>query len=313
MSNVGRYDTQINNNTESYKRQECMCYSRDKIKLQAMQFYGYHGVLAAEKMLGQVFVVHLEMQLDLQRAGNSDDLKLTVNYADVYEVVKVVVEQKRYDLIETLAEQIAQEVIKQQKLVDAVTVKIEKPQAPIAGVFEYAGIEITRTRATVIQEKTCFLGLGSNIGDKKNYIHQAIQKIAELEQVIYLQAAHIYESKPHGVTGQDNYYNTVISIRTEMRPDILLKKLQIIEKKFGRVRSEQWAPRTIDIDILACEDLLIVTPDLTVPHPRLHEREFVLAPLIELTEDWRHPFLSKNVYEMYADVQKFGVKKLCRV
>lgn len=115
----------------------------DKIILKGMQFFGFHGVLAAEKELGQKFIVDIEMFLDLSLAGKSDDLEQTINYADIYALTKDIMEKASFNLIEGVVEKIAEGVLKKE-LVKKVRVKIEKPNAPVRGVFEHMAVEIER-------------------------------------------------------------------------------------------------------------------------------------------------------------------------
>jgi len=119
---------------------------QDKIFLKEMVFYAYHGAFAAEKELGQRFIVDVEMDVNLQPAGISDDLTLTVHYGEVYEIVKKVITEAKYDLIETVGEKIAQQILDYASIVTQVKVLIKKPEVPIAGVLDYAAIQIVRGR-----------------------------------------------------------------------------------------------------------------------------------------------------------------------
>ncbi|MDD4239362.1 MAG: dihydroneopterin aldolase [Desulfotomaculaceae bacterium] len=118
----------------------------DKIILQGMEFYGYHGVLPEERSLGQRFIVDLELELELRPAGESDDLELTINYARVFELVESVVRDNPRRLIESVAEAIAAAVLEQFP-VTASTVRVKKPQAPVPGHFAWMAVEIRRTRS----------------------------------------------------------------------------------------------------------------------------------------------------------------------
>lgn len=115
----------------------------DKITLKNMVFYGYHGAFAAEKELGQRFEVDLELKADLSQAAKSDDLEVGINYVDVYTTVKDIVEEREFDLLEALAEAIAQEVLSGYP-VEEITVKVRKPHAAIGGVLDYVEVELTR-------------------------------------------------------------------------------------------------------------------------------------------------------------------------
>lgn len=114
--------------------------------MKGLRFYGYHGVLEAEKTLGQKFILHIVLYLDLQEAGLTDDVNATVSYAEVYEVVKAHVEDQRYDLLEALAEQIAKKILASFHRVQSVEVTVEKPEAPVPGIYDAFAVEIRRDR-----------------------------------------------------------------------------------------------------------------------------------------------------------------------
>ncbi len=118
----------------------------DKIMMVGMPFFGRHGVFAEETKLGQRFLVSVELDCDLRRAGQADDLALTVNYADVYNIIRTVVEGPPKKLVEAVAEDIASILLREYAMIDRLHVRVEKPGAPIAGVFETVGVEIERSR-----------------------------------------------------------------------------------------------------------------------------------------------------------------------
>lgn len=118
----------------------------DKIILSNLGFYGYHGVLDAEKVLGQKFFIDMELFLDTKEAGTTDDMNKSVSYADVYDVVKDIVENRRFDLIEALAENIAKEVLDKFSLLNSLMVRVKKPEAPVMGIYDYFAVEIRRDR-----------------------------------------------------------------------------------------------------------------------------------------------------------------------
>ena len=114
----------------------------DKIILSNLGFYAYHGVLEAEKVLGQKFFIDAELLLDTKEAGKSDDLTKSVSYADVYEIIKDITENKRFDLIEALAETIAKEVVDSHSMIQSIMVRVKKPEAPVSGNFDIFNILI---------------------------------------------------------------------------------------------------------------------------------------------------------------------------
>lgn len=118
----------------------------DKILMNNLGFYGYHGVLKEESVLGQKFFLDIELYLDTNKAGCTDDINESVSYADVYEVVKNIVENKRFNLLEALSHNIAMEVLEKFYLVKEIMVRVKKPEAPVNGIYDYFGVEIRRTK-----------------------------------------------------------------------------------------------------------------------------------------------------------------------
>jgi pantoate--beta-alanine ligase len=149
----------------------------------------------------------------------------------------------------------------------------------------------------------CLLGLGSNLGDRVGQLLAAIDAIDKHPAIAVSRVSSLIETSPHGgPTGQKNYFNAAAAIETELSPGELLRDLLAIENQLGRERSERWGPRTIDLDLLLYGDEVIDSPQLVVPHPRLHERRFVLAPSAEIAPDWRHPALNGTIAELLAEL-----------
>lgn len=118
----------------------------DKIIMENMGFYGYHGVLQEEKILGQKFFVDAYLYLPLKKAGETDDLNFSVNYGEVYETIKEIVTNKKFDLLEGLAESICSEIFSSFPLIQKILIRVKKPEAPVSGIFDYFGVEIERER-----------------------------------------------------------------------------------------------------------------------------------------------------------------------
>lgn len=127
-----------------------------------------------------------------------------------------------------------------------------------------------------------FIGLGSNIGERYNNLIEAVSSLHRHKEIKLVKSSSIYETLPVGYTEQDDFLNMVIQLETTLSPDELLKLCLQIEKDLGRKREIKWGPRIIDLDILLYNQENIETENLIVPHPRMHERAFVLAPLLEL-------------------------------
>lgn len=136
---------------------------------------------------------------------------------------------------------------------------------------------------------TCFLGLGSNLNSPKRNIYLALKDIKKLPQTQIINTSSLYQSMPAGVIGQPQYCNAVVLITTRLPAHKLLKYCHNIEHKHGRVRKKHWGARTLDIDLLLYGQKSIQTPNLTVPHPRLHVRDFMIIPILELMPDAHLP------------------------
>ena len=130
-----------------------------------------------------------------------------------------------------------------------------------------------------------FLSLGSNMGDRLEYLSKAIDKIAQIQGCNILNKSRVYETEPWGYENQEAFLNLCISIETSLSPYELLESLQTIELELDRVRKIHWGPRTIDIDILLFDDIICEDVKLTIPHPRMRERAFVLIPLYDIEKN----------------------------
>ncbi|MEW6094563.1 MAG: 2-amino-4-hydroxy-6-hydroxymethyldihydropteridine diphosphokinase [Chloroflexota bacterium] len=151
-----------------------------------------------------------------------------------------------------------------------------------------------------------YLALGTNLGERTANLRRAIQSLPPA--VTVLAESPVYATPPWGVTGQPNFLNMALKGETRLPPLGLLKRLKQLEGELGRVPSVRYGPRLIDIDILFYADLVLDTPQLTLPHPRLHERAFVLVPLNDIAPNLHHPRLGKTVREMLTVVDTTGVK-----
>lgn len=271
-----------------------------------MEFYGYHGVFPEETKLGQKFRLQATLFLNTASAGRKDDLTKSVHYGDAFYVIKEIVEGKPVKLLETLAENITIKLLEMYEMIEECTIQVEKMNPPIPGHTGTVAIEVTRRQLIHL----AYLSFGTNMGDRMQYLHDALEMLQENGDINVFQQSSIYETKPVGYTDQPAFLNMVVGVKTALTPEDLLAYCQSVEQKLGRVRIIRWGPRTIDIDILLYDQKTIDSCSLQVPHPRMHERAFVLVPLSEINKDLKMPNQAQTVSELASvlpDVE--GVRK----
>jgi 2-amino-4-hydroxy-6-hydroxymethyldihydropteridine diphosphokinase len=157
-------------------------------------------------------------------------------------------------------------------------------------------------RAPVI----AYLGLGANLGDPSGQLTEALERLNAAEEVEVSRVSAFYRNPPLGPTDQPWYVNAAARLRTRLGPEELLRLLQQVESALGRVRAERWGPRRLDLDLLLYNGEVIFSPDLVVPHPEMHRRPFVLAPLAEIAPQAWHPILQKSVGDLLAELDPAG-------
>ncbi len=149
---------------------------------------------------------------------------------------------------------------------------------------------------------TAYLGLGSNLGDRAENLRQALERVGKLPKTHVVRCSTLHETDPVGGPPQGKFLNAAARIETSLKPMDLLDRLQQIEQEMGRPPERiRWGPRVVDLDLLDYDGLQLKLPELELPHPRMHERPFVLAPLAEIEPEWPHPILAKTVRELLND------------
>ncbi|WP_181274704.1 2-amino-4-hydroxy-6-hydroxymethyldihydropteridine diphosphokinase [Brevibacterium oceani] len=261
----------------------------DRIELRGLRVHGNHGVFEFEKREGQDFVIDVTLHTSVARAAATDDLTETIHYGELAEDVAGIVENTTFDLIETLAETIADHCL---NLCDHVEVVVHKPSAPIRRTFNDVSVSVERRRAAAngtdrsAGRSEAHLNLGANLGDARDTLDQAVEALERHPEISVEKRSSLYRTAPWGGVDQNDFLNLGLIVNTTLNAAELLAVAQGIEVACGRTRELRWGPRTLDIDLIrfgAGDDELVSDTDrLTLPHPRAHERAFVLAPWAEL-------------------------------
>lgn len=270
----------------------------DQIRISNLEAFGYHGVFEEEALLGQKFLISAELFLDARRAGKTDDLQESLDYGEVCQMIKKMVETERYRLIERLAEQLAEKLLLNYDCLRSVEITVKKPWAPVLISMEAVSVTIRRGW------HRAYLSIGSNMGDREGYLDFAIDHLNALKCTRVTAVSDYIETEPYGPVEQDKFLNGALEIETLMTPHELLDTAMQIEKEAHRERLVHWGPRTLDIDILFYDDLVMTEKDLTIPHPEIPKREFVLKPLASIAPYYVHPVYRRLVVELLKEVSE---------
>ncbi|MGA0819915.1 MAG: 2-amino-4-hydroxy-6-hydroxymethyldihydropteridine diphosphokinase [Ilumatobacteraceae bacterium] len=255
----------------------------DHVLINDLRFESIIGVLDQERLAPQPLRVDVDMEIDLHDAGSSDDLEQTVHYGEVAVALANLARDTQYLLLERLALHMA-EVVLSFPLVRAVELTLTKLQPPIPEQIDSTAVRIRRVRAEISSttHHRAIVALGSNLGRREAHLRFAVERLGES----VVAQSQVFETDPvGGPDDQGAYLNMVVVLETELDPYALLRWLHRIEADAGRERVVHWGPRTLDLDLLFFDDVVITGGNLAVPHPRYAERRFVLAPLSEVAPD----------------------------
>ena len=236
----------------------------DKIEIRDLEIFANHGVFPEETALGQKFVVSAVMYTETRPAGLADDLSASINYGEVSQKI---------------------------------TLRIEKPWAPVGLPLKTVAVEITRGW------HTAYIAFGSNMGDKKKYLDNAIQGLRDMKEIVVEKVSEYLVTEPYGDVEQDEFLNGALRVRTLLSPEELLDRLHVLEQAADRKRIIHWGPRTLDLDILFYDNEIIDTVELHVPHIDMENRDFVLKPMVEIAPYLRHPVLNLTMEQLLKKLE----------
>ena len=264
----------------------------DKIKISNLEIFANHGVFPEENVLGQKFIVSAILYTSTRKAGKTDELTDSIHYGEISQFIDHFLKTHTYKLLECAAEALAEELLLHTAGLEKIQLELKKPWAPIGLPLETVSVEIER------QWHTAYIALGSNLGNKEQYLNDAITALNTTPYCEVTKVSSFLITEPYGMTEQDDFLNACLELRTLLPPAELLSELHRIEQAAGRERIIHWGPRTLDLDIIFYDDLIYETMDLCIPHVEMHKRDFVLKPLYEIAPYKHHPCTGKTVHEM---------------
>ncbi len=269
----------------------------DKIRVQGLEVYANHGVYPEETKLGQKFLVDLILYVDVRIAGKTDSLSATIDYGEVSHFAARFLKEQTFLLIEAAAEHLAEAILLKYPLIQKVNIVIHKPWAPIGLPLKDVAVDITRSWHCV------YLSFGSNMGNREQYISQGIEQLAAMPECHVEKMSGLIETSPYGDVKQEDFLNGCLQLQTLFTPEELLDKLHEIEHSAKRKRVIRWGPRTLDMDILMYDDLILQTQDLVIPHVDMANRRFVLEPLCEIAPYLKHPVYHKTIQQLLEELE----------
>lgn len=256
----------------------------DRILIDDLRVLTLIGALPHEREAVQPLRVDLSIGVDLRDAGRSDELDDTVNYGLVAERITDLANEAKHVLLERLATDIADTVLSFDR-VEEVDVIVTKLRPPVPTPVGTTAVRIVRTRAEAgvspLRRHEAIVALGSNLGDRAGFLQYAVGELGNVTAV-----SQVFETEPiGGPDDQGAYLNMVVKVETSLDPFAFIRRCQRIEAGAMRQRVVHWGPRTLDVDLLFFDDVEIESEELTVPHPRINERRFVLTPLSEVAPE----------------------------
>lgn len=269
----------------------------DQIRIDNLRFFARHGVFDFEREQGQSFVLSARLETDTRPAGRSDNLEDSTSYAEVAEFLVDFLTGHTYRLLEAAAEQACRALLLRFPRIHGVELELKKPDAPIDLEFASVSVRIRRTW------HTAYVALGSNLGDREGYLRSALAGLEADEHIRLGEVSTLITTVPYGGVEQEDFLNGACRIETLYTPEELLEALHRLEQQAGRERKVRWGPRTLDLDILLYDNIVMYTKDLVIPHIDLQHRDFVLRPMAEIAPYMEHPVLHKSMLQLWRELE----------
>ena len=251
----------------------------DRMEVTGIKVWGYHGVFDHERHDGQPFLIDVAWGVDTALAARTDSLESTIDYGKVAQLVVEEAQSNPVDLIETLAQRVGHALLERFDM-DDVEITIHKPQAPLGVEFSDVRLRAHVTRER--QQRQVVYSLGSNIEPRLDYLQFAVTGLATTPGIRQARVSAVYETEPQSRIVQADFLNAIVVAQSALPAEELLHRGLALEALAHRTRLEEHGPRTLDIDLISVGDETYNTPDLILPHPRAHERAFVLIPWLTL-------------------------------
>lgn len=273
-------------------------WAKDEIHIEGLEVFAHHGVYLQETREGQTFYVNAILYTDIRRAGERDDLESTVDYGAVCRFITDWMHENTCLLLEAVAERMADALLLKYCRVSALDLEIEKPFAPVKLPFRKISVKVHRGW------HRAYVALGSNLGDREKYISDAVEAMRAHPKMRVKRVSDLIVTKPYGGVEQGDFLNGALEMETLLNPEELLEALHVMEDAAGRKRSVRWGPRTLDLDILFYDKVCCESDILTIPHPDLENRAFVLKPMADIAPQLRHPVSGRTVAGLLQELEE---------
>lgn len=270
----------------------------DYITIKNLEVFTRSNAFDEERRVGKKFAINAKLYFSTKEAGTYDELSKTVDYSKVCSFMDAFMKGHNFKIMETYAERLAEDLLIEYPLIENIWLEIRKPWPPVGLPIEEVSVSVERGW------HRAFLSLGSNMADREMSLREAICYMENNDAIRILKQSSIIETEPYGMIQQNKFLNAAVEISTLMSPKELLTYCKNLERMAGRVKTEHWGPRPLDMDILFYDNIVIDTQELTIPHIDMHNRMFVLEPMMEIAPYLRHPYMHKTIKEMKEELEK---------